>query len=71
VSSVDLLIAYVLLSSLLAWGPLVLLGAAIAIGSWRGKRAAAAADHEALELLAGRPLPGAGNSGWTALASLE
>lgn len=67
----DLLVAYVLLSSLLAWGPLVVLGAAMAFGSWRSKRAVAAADHEALELLAGRTLPGVGNSGWAALANVE
>ncbi len=68
---VDLLLTYVLLSSLLAWGPLVLLGGAMALGSWRGRRAIAVADHEALELLAGRTLPGAGNGTWTALANVE
>lgn len=68
---VDLLVAYVLLSSLLAWGPLVLLGGVLAIDARRRKRAIAAADHEALELLAGRQLPGAGNGSWTALANVE
>ncbi|MFO7563441.1 MAG: hypothetical protein R6X02_12420 [Enhygromyxa sp.] len=67
----DLLVAYALLISLLVWGPLLLLGAVMAVGSWRGQRAIAAADHEALELLAGRALPGAGNSGWSALANVE
>ena len=58
---VDLLVAYVLLSSLLAWGPLVLLGVVMAVGSWRHERAIAAAEHAALERLAGRQLPGAGD----------
>ncbi len=68
---VDLLVAYVLLSSVLAWGAPTFVLLAIAFGGWRRRRAVAATDHQALELLAGRELPGAGNGSLSALAGFE
>lgn len=68
---IALFVAYVMLSSVLAWVPVVVGPSAWFVRAWRWRRRIEVADHEALELLAGRALPGAGNGGWSALASLD
>ena len=70
-SPIDLFVAYVMLSSVLAWVPVLLGPSALIWQAWRCRREVAVADHEALELLAGRALPGAGNGSRAALASLD
>lgn len=67
---VDLFVAYLLLSSLLAWVPLISGSGTLALHVWKRRRTIAAAERDALELLAGRSLTTISDPGWpTALTA--